>query len=137
MNALGYSKGMLSLRVSERYIFKGVEITIVKPIILRNNLKKVHSIYYEAEKLSNEGNVEEAKASITSVINELNLKIFVEHKKDIENSNLLSKGSFYKYIDQLNKEANVEADFTKDCYEVLNNVLKIYEKDLDEMEINV
>jgi len=42
MNALGYSKGMLSLRISERYMFKGVEITIVKPIILRNNSKKVH-----------------------------------------------------------------------------------------------
>jgi hypothetical protein len=130
MNALGYSKGMLSLRVSERYIFKWVEITIVKPIILRNSLKKVHSIYYEAEKLSNEENTEETKASITSVINELNLKIFVEHKKDIENSNLLSNGSFYEYMDQLNKEANVEVDFTKEGYEVLNNVLKSYEKDL-------
>jgi hypothetical protein len=137
MNALGYSKAMLSLRVSERYIFKGVEITIVKPIILKNNLKKIHSIYYEAEKLSNEESVEETKASITSVINELNLKIFVEHKKDIGNSNLLSKGSFYEYIDQLNKEANVEVDFTKDGYEVLNNVLKIYEKDLDEMGIDI
>jgi len=137
MNALGYSKGMLSLRVSERYIFKGVEITIVKPIALRNNLKKVHSIYYEAEKLSNEENVEETKASITSIINELNLKIFVEHKKDIKNSNLLSKDSFYEYIDQLNKEANVEVDFTRDGYEILNNVLKIYEKDLDEMEIDI
>ena len=40
MNAIGYSKGMLSLRVSERYMFKGVEITIVKPIILRNNACK-------------------------------------------------------------------------------------------------
>jgi len=137
MNALGYSRGMLSLRISERYMFKGVEITIVKPIILRNNSKKVHNIYYEAEKLSNEENVEEAKASITSVINELNLKTFVEHKKDIENSNLLSKSSFYEYIDQLNKEANVEVDFTKDGYEVLNNVLKIYDKSLDETEIDI
>jgi len=137
MNALGYSKGMLSLRISERYMFRGVEITIVKPIILRNNSKKVHSTYYEAEKLSNEENVEEAKASITSVINELNLKTFVEHKKDIENSNLLSKGSFYEYIDQLNKEANVEVDLTKDGYDVLNNVLKIYDKSLDETEIDI
>jgi adenylate cyclase class IV len=40
MNALGYSKAMLFLRVSERYIFRGVEITIVKPIILKNNLKR-------------------------------------------------------------------------------------------------
>jgi len=71
------------------------------------------------------------------VINELNLKTFVEHKKDIENSNLLSKGSFYEYIDQLNKEANVEVDFTKDGYEVLNNVLKIYDKSLDETEIDI
>jgi len=135
MKALGYSKGIISLRLSERYMFKGVEFTIVRPIIIRGNLKKVHSIYYEAEKLSDEKDIEDAKANVVSVIDELKLKIFAEHKKDIESSNLLSKSSFYEYVEQLNKEANAEADFTKDGYTILNNVLEISRAGLDKIDM--
>lgn len=110
MSAIGHSKGTVSERETERYTYKGVEMSLVSPF--RNasgNAREIHSRYFEAEILA-DGGLDNAKKRIFSVLDELNVNVFTEHKEDAASAgfgNLVSKTSFYDYVDLLNREANV------------------------------
>ncbi|MBI4086433.1 hypothetical protein HY416_00410 [Candidatus Kaiserbacteria bacterium] len=84
--ALGYEKGMLCVRKSHVYEYKGIEFALVEV--------PGHSYYYEAEKMARDDEDADALAKeIADVCAELNLPIF-------------EKQGFFEYIETLNKEAN-------------------------------
>jgi len=88
---LGFCKGMLCVRKSKVYEYKGIEFALVEV--------PGHSYYYEAEKMAHEkedtGKIIE---EIKNVCKELNLEVF-------------DKKHFFAYIDKLNKEANEIFDY--------------------------
>jgi adenylate cyclase class IV len=84
--ALGYEKGVLAVRKSHVYDYKGTEFALVEV--------PGHSYYFEAEKMAHEG--EDANELITEmnvICEELGITVF-------------SKEEFFSYIQKLNKEAN-------------------------------
>lgn len=84
--ALGYEKGMLCVRKTDVYDYKGIEFALVEV--------PDHSYYYEAEKMAHSGEDADVLAKeITGVCNELGLQVF-------------NKDEFFAYIETLNKEAN-------------------------------
>ena len=83
--ALGLEKGMLCVRNSAVFDFKGVEFALVE---VPN-----HSYYFEAEMMCNTDGVTSAQKKIHGVVEELGLKVFSERK-------------FFSYVKVLNKEAN-------------------------------
>lgn len=97
--ALGYEKGMLCERTTQVYEYNGIEFALVEV--------PGHSFHYEAEIMSDEGSVEEARAHIEEVCKELGLEIFTDQ-------------GYMDYIETLNKEANEVFDFkdyTEDYFE--------------------
>ncbi|MFA6963774.1 MAG: CYTH domain-containing protein [Patescibacteria group bacterium] len=90
--AMNMRKGMMAIRESEVYDYKGIEFAIVT---VPN-----HSYYFEAEKMSTEENSKQAYQEILEVCKDLGLEPFDQ------------KG-FLDYIDLLNKEANQVFDFEK------------------------
>ena len=83
---LGYKKGMLCERKSKVYDYKGIEFALVEV--------PGHSYYYEAEKMADKNeNGEELITEIKNVCKELGLEVF-------------DKEQFFKYVENLNKEAN-------------------------------
>jgi len=83
---LGYKKGMLGERKSKVYDYKGIEFALVEV--------PGHSYYYEAEKMADKNeNGEELITEIKNVCKELGLEVF-------------DKEQFFKYVENLNKEAN-------------------------------
>lgn len=90
---LGFCKGILCVRKSKVYEYKGIEFALVE---VPN-----HSYYYEAEKMVDEKeDSEKVINEIKSVCENLGLKIF-------------DKKEFFEYIDKLNKEANEIFDYSK------------------------
>lgn len=87
---LGYEKGVLCVRNSMVYDYKGIEFALVE---VPN-----HSFFFEAEIVSTPEGAEEAEKSIKQVCDELNLKVF-------------SKDDFFEYVNTLNKEANINFDY--------------------------
>ena len=88
---LGYKKGMLCERKSKVYDYKGIEFALVEV--------PEHSYYYEAEKMADKNeNGEELIAEIKNVCKELGLDVF-------------DKDQFFKYVQDLNKEANEVFDY--------------------------
>lgn len=88
---IGLSKGVLCVRKSRVYEYKGIEFSIVEV--------PGHSYYFEAEKLI--GNKEKSKTArryIEDICQELDLRLF-------------DKKSFFQYIRKLNKEANENFNF--------------------------
>lgn len=97
--ALGYTKGMLCERTTQVYMYKDIEFALVEV--------PGHSFHYEAEIMSEEGDVASAKAHIEEVCKELGLEIFTDQ-------------GYMDYIETLNKEANEVFDFenyTEDYFE--------------------
>jgi len=89
---LGFIKGTLCVRNSKVYEYKDIEFAFVEV--------PGHSYYYEAEKMAHEGeNHNEIAEEIKEVCKELGLDVF-------------DKQGFFKYIAQLNEEANEVFDFT-------------------------
>ena len=88
--ALGYKKGMLCERTTEVYNYDGIEFAVVEV--------PGHSFHFEAEIMSDEDSVEEARKHIVEVCEKLGLKIFSDEE-------------YIKYIEILNKEANEVFDF--------------------------
>lgn len=88
---MGFRKGMLCVRKSKDYNYKGVEFSLVEV--------PGHSYYYEAERLVSENeDKEKTTEEIKSVCKSLDLEIF--NKKD-----------FFKYIKKLNEESNEIFDY--------------------------
>lgn len=87
---LGYEKGVLCVRNSMVYDYKGIEFALVE---VPN-----HSFFFEAEIVSTPEGAEEAEKNIKQICDELNLKVF-------------SKDDFFEYINTLNKEANIDFDY--------------------------
>lgn len=87
---LGYEKGVLCVRNSMVYDYKGIEFALVE---VPN-----HSFFFEAEIVSTPEGTEEAEKNIKQICDELNLKVF-------------SKDDFFEYINTLNKEANIDFDY--------------------------
>ena len=84
--ALGYEKGMLCVRKSHVYEYKGIEFALVEV--------PGHSYYYEAEKMAHAGEDGEALLQeILAVCIELGLSVF-------------AKDDFFAYVARLNAEAN-------------------------------
>lgn len=84
--ALNLRKGILCVRKSEVYTYKGIEFALVE---VPN-----HSMYFEAEILAeSEATKDAAIAEIGSVCAELGLSIY-------------SQADYFAYIDRLNKESN-------------------------------
>lgn len=96
---IGLRKGMMAMRKSRVYEYKGIEFALVEV--------PGHSYYYEAEKMAHgKEDFEKAKEGIRSVCKELGLSVFDEKK-------------FFEYIHKLNKEANEifdYADYTPDYF---------------------
>jgi predicted adenylyl cyclase CyaB len=90
--ALGFSKGIMAIRRSQVFQYKGIEFALVE---VPN-----HSYYFEAEKMVGESD-DKAKVhrEIEQVVQELHLTPF-------------TKENFYRYIELLNEEANELFDFT-------------------------
>ncbi len=82
---LGFEKGILCVRNSVAYDYKGIEFALVE---VPN-----HSYYFEAEILTVPEKSVEAEAEIKKVCEGLRLKVF-------------SREDFFKYVETLNKEAN-------------------------------
>ncbi len=103
--ALGFCKGMLCVRKSKVYEYKGIEFALVEV--------PGHSHYYEAEKMAHENeNYNKIIEKIKEVCADLGLKIF-------------DKKQFFKYIEQLNKEANEIFDFTAYTSNYFKNRFKL------------
>ncbi|MDP3948674.1 MAG: hypothetical protein Q8Q17_01855 [bacterium] len=91
--ALGFRKGMLCIRKSRVYEYKGIEFALVEV--------PKHSYYYEAEKMAGaEDDGEKITDEIKKVCEELGLEIF-------------DKKSFFEYIHKLNDEANEVFDYAE------------------------
>jgi len=83
---IGLKKGMLCIRKSKVYEYKGIEFALVEV--------PGHSYYYEAEKMATDkDNANEIITEIKTVCKDLNLRIF-------------DKKQFFEYINQLNEESN-------------------------------
>lgn len=83
---LGLKKGVLCVRKSKVYEYKGIEFALVEV--------PGHSYYYEAEKMaSDENDTNIIINEIKMICENLNLKMF-------------NKDQFFEYIKQLNNEAN-------------------------------
>jgi len=96
-NALGYDKGVLCVRNSKVYNYKGVEFALVE---VPN-----HSYFFEAEKLvTTDGKKDQAQKDIEKVCMDLDLSIYTDQE-------------FYDYVEKLNKEANKLFDFEKEFTE--------------------
>lgn len=87
---LGYKKGILCIRNSVVYDYKGIEFALVE---VPN-----HSYYFEAEILTTTDDAESAEVLIREVCEELNLIPF-------------SKEEFFDYVNRLNREANTLFDY--------------------------
>ena len=97
--ALGYEKGMLCERTTQVYEYKGIEFALVE---VPN-----HSFHYEAEIMSTEDDIDQAKKHIEDVCEELGLEIFTDQ-------------GYMDYIETLNKEANEVFEYknyTEDYFE--------------------
>lgn len=88
--ALGYEKGMLCERTTQVYEYDGIEFALVEV--------PGHSFHYEAEIMSDEKSVEEARAHIEKVCKKLGLEIFTDE-------------GYMNYIETLNQEANEVFDY--------------------------
>mgnify|MGYP001329814988 CR=1 FL=1 len=97
--ALGFRKGMLCVRKSKVYEYKGIEFALVE--VPR------HSYYYEAEKIGHKDeNLDKIAEEIKEICADLGLEIF-------------SQDQFFKYIEQLNEEVNEVFDYsqyTPNCF---------------------
>lgn len=90
---LGFCKGVLCVRKSKIYEYKGIEFALVDV--------PGHSYYYEAEKMVEEKeDTSKIMHEIEDVCKGLGLDIF-------------SQKQFFNYIDQLNKEANEIFDYAE------------------------
>lgn len=87
---LGFTKGVLCIRNSVVYDYKGIEFALVE---VPN-----HSYYFEAEILTEPQKSVEAESEIRKVCEELKLRVF-------------SRDDFFKYVEILNKEANKIFDY--------------------------
>jgi len=88
---LGFCKGMLCVRKSKVYEYKGIEFALVEV--------PGHSYYYEAEKMAHEKeDAEKIIKEIKNVCKDLSLKVF-------------DKKQFFEYIDKLNRESNEIFDY--------------------------
>jgi adenylate cyclase class IV len=88
---LGFIKGILCVRKSKVYEYKGIEFALVEV--------PGHSYYYEAEKMAtNKENGDNLIKEIENVCKELKLSIF-------------DKKQFFEYVNKLNKEANEVFDY--------------------------
>lgn len=94
--ALGYEKGMLCERTTVAYNYEGIEFAIVEV--------PGHSFHFEAEIMSDEENVEQAKKHIEDICKDLGMKFFTDE-------------GYIAYIEKLNKEANEVFDYSKDYTE--------------------
>ena len=91
--ALGFNKGILAIRKSQVYQYKGIEFALV-------GVPK-HSYYYEAEIMAHDQqNVKNITAKIVAECKKLDLRMF-------------NKKQFFAYINQLNQEANKIFDYKK------------------------
>ena len=90
---LGYTKGVLCVRNSEVFEYKGIEFAVVEV--------PGHSYYFEAEKMAHTKDDSEAiHIEIESVCAELGLQLF-------------NQDEFFAYVETLNKEANEVFDFAE------------------------
>jgi len=90
--ALGFRKGVLCIRKSKIYEYKGIEFALVEV--------PGHSYYYEAEKMaSKREDSEKITHEIKDICKDLKLEVF-------------NQKQFFEYINQLNKEANEIFDYT-------------------------
>jgi predicted adenylyl cyclase CyaB len=88
---LGFRKGVLCVRNSKVYEYKGIEFALVEV--------PGHSYYYEAEKMASEKeDTSEITDEIVGVCKDLGLETF-------------SQKQFFEYINKLNKEANEIFDY--------------------------
>ncbi len=89
---LGFVKGMLCVRKSKVYEYKGVEFALVE---VPN-----HSYYYEAEKMAYEN---ESAEQITKKVKKICLDLELQ---------MFDQKTFFEYVETLNKEANEIFDYS-------------------------
>ncbi len=90
--SIGLEKGMLCVRNSWVYEYKGVELALVE---VPN-----HSYYFEAEIMSHSDEVAVAQKKLDEVVKGLDLSVW-------------DASQFFAYIKTLNKEVNIVFDFRK------------------------
>lgn len=90
---LGYTKGILCVRNSEVFEYKGIEFAMVTV--------PGHSYYFEAEKMARPGDdMEKIHKEMEEVCIELGMRVFTPDE-------------FFAYIERLNEEANEVFDFSE------------------------
>jgi len=98
---LGLCKGVLCVRKSKVYEYKGIEFALVEV--------PGHSFYYEAEKMAHEKeNLDTLTKEIKDICAELGLGVFDQKQ-------------FFEYVNKLNKEANEIFDFANYSLDYFKN----------------
>ncbi len=93
---IGLTKGMLCVRKSKVFDYKGIEFALVEV--------PGHSYYYEAEKMAvGNKNLNKITEEVEKVCRDLGLKIF-------------NKNEFFAYVVKLNKQANEVFEYKKYKY---------------------
>jgi adenylate cyclase class IV len=89
LNMLGFRKGIGAFRDIRRYMYEGVEFSLVEV--------PGYAYFYEAEKVVSINQVEDAHSEVLALLNELELGHFDKHE-------------FYDFLDDLDKNANILFD---------------------------
>jgi adenylate cyclase class IV len=100
LGSLGYKKGMLTLRNISKYLYRGIEFSLVEVVKVDKKLKetKGFSFFYEAEMLVPEKNSKQAKKHINETLSRLGLPKF-RHEE------------FVRYVkEELNPKSNIVFD---------------------------
>lgn len=102
---LGFRKGMLCVRKSLVFEYKGIEFALVEV--------PGHSYYFEAEKMAADNeNTDEIFEDMKSICKNLKLEVF-------------DREHFFEYIDRLNKESNEIFDYKDHTPNYFKNRFKL------------
>lgn len=131
LRALGYSSCLATLRMTERYMYDGVEFSLVKSGKLSEKVEaEDKNIYYEAEIAAEKDAALDAKRKIVAVLAKLNLKVLKEHGDDIMQAggdpSMKSDASYYSLIDAINNTIDVFMDTkTEEGMKTIERAMKV------------
>ena len=118
LSELGYDECIAALRKSVRYMYKGIEFTLVKPIrIDGKQIDDKNCVYYEAELMAQEEGVEKAKHDIMNVIKSLDIKVLEDHREEairFGGENMVSSHSFDRLVKDLNEQFDIHIHVNTD-----------------------
>lgn len=112
---LGHQKCLVTIRDSERYVYKGIEFTFVRALKQGADAYDSNTVYYEAELMEEDKDkVGPSKAKILGAIKELGLTVLKDHSGDVDesgaDSGIISENTFYNLVKELNTKVDIHVD---------------------------